>query len=670
MANPAREIRIAVMGVTGSGKSTFINMASESNLPVSRGLESCTREVQTSRPFVVSGRVVTLIDTPGFDDTTRSDTDVLSMIAACLSNTYEHGSRLAGVIYMHRISDYRMGGKSKGNFKIFRELCGESSLKNVLIVTNMWSEVKREIGEAREAELASKDKFFKPLLEKGARMLADALSSPHIRPSREIVDEHKPIEKTAAGSELRRALEEQADHHKEEIRNLRAGMEAAMRAKHEERRGELQGELEKKQQECLRIEKNSQHMAAEFVAERARLEARILQMEDEHQKQLQALEGLQCDVARVLSEKEKQESLHIQNQRDIIAAKQEEDERRTRELEEERKARALAEESLQKRLQSLQDDMEKTRTAKEIGDIAHAEEVKRERERLAALEAEQQRQSSAMEAAKVERAREEAERTRLQEEFAQREKEFEEVKASHAQEAEGAATKQAEENARTHLLEQQELARQREELARMQREMEEAYATREPEAALTSRQTEEDARVRLLAEKHEAKLREAEAHEKRLQDELLRLRREMEEAAQAEERRKQEEAAAAKKVEEDTQSHIVVLQKRSRLLEEKKNREEENRRRMEEELARLTQLVSRSEEQRANLAEQVGQKEESERNKSQQLEEELTKARERAEAATGDRVLSFGVDFLIFAFVLVFVCWLVADPNMECHPRH
>ncbi|OJA17375.1 hypothetical protein AZE42_03889 [Rhizopogon vesiculosus] len=78
----------SVMGATGSGKSTFINKASGSSLPVGRGLESCTSEVRTSRPFVVSGRVVTLIDTPGFDDTTRSDTDILSMIAAYLSKTY------------------------------------------------------------------------------------------------------------------------------------------------------------------------------------------------------------------------------------------------------------------------------------------------------------------------------------------------------------------------------------------------------------------------------------------------------------------------------------------------------------------------------------------------------------------------------------------------------
>ncbi|KAG1876176.1 P-loop containing nucleoside triphosphate hydrolase protein, partial [Suillus subluteus] len=228
-----------VMGATGSGKSMFINKASESNLPVSSGLESCTSEVRTSRPFIVSGRVITLIDTPGFDDTTRSDTDVLAMIAAYLSRTYKHGARLAGVIYMHRISDFKMGGTSKRNFKMFRELCGESSLKNVLIVTNMWSEVKPEIGEARESELAGKDKFFKPAIEKGARMLRHdgTLESAHITLrylldshsaplaiQQEIVDEQMSIERTAAGSELRRALNEQADRNKEEIRNLRAEM--------------------------------------------------------------------------------------------------------------------------------------------------------------------------------------------------------------------------------------------------------------------------------------------------------------------------------------------------------------------------------------------------------------------------------------------------------------
>ncbi|OAX33477.1 hypothetical protein K503DRAFT_700337, partial [Rhizopogon vinicolor AM-OR11-026] len=222
----------SVMGATGSGKSTFISKASGSGLPAGHGLESCINEVQTSRPFVVSGRVVTLIDTPGFDDTTRSDTDILSMIAAYLSKTYEHGTRLAGVIYMHRISDFRMGGTSRRNFKIFRELCGETSLKNVIIVTSMWSEVTRDIGEARESELASMGKFFKPVLKKGARMLRHdgTVEAAHtilrylidsypttLRIQQEIVNEHEPIEQTAANYELRHALDEQAGRHKDEM---------------------------------------------------------------------------------------------------------------------------------------------------------------------------------------------------------------------------------------------------------------------------------------------------------------------------------------------------------------------------------------------------------------------------------------------------------------------
>jgi len=51
---------------------------------------------------------------------------------------------------------------------MFRQLCGESILRNVVIVTNMWGEVDRQVGEAREAEL--KDTFFKSSLEKGAQI--------------------------------------------------------------------------------------------------------------------------------------------------------------------------------------------------------------------------------------------------------------------------------------------------------------------------------------------------------------------------------------------------------------------------------------------------------------------------------------------------------------------
>lgn len=50
-------------------------------------LESCTPEVQLANEFTLDGRRVLLIDTPGFDDTTQSDTAILKKIATFLAST-------------------------------------------------------------------------------------------------------------------------------------------------------------------------------------------------------------------------------------------------------------------------------------------------------------------------------------------------------------------------------------------------------------------------------------------------------------------------------------------------------------------------------------------------------------------------------------------------------
>jgi hypothetical protein len=57
-----------------------------------------------------------------------------------------------------------MGGISTRNFKMFREICGENTLKNVVIVTNTWGAVSKEIGEAREQEEGN---LFQACLGKG-----------------------------------------------------------------------------------------------------------------------------------------------------------------------------------------------------------------------------------------------------------------------------------------------------------------------------------------------------------------------------------------------------------------------------------------------------------------------------------------------------------------------
>ena len=51
------------------------------------GFESCTDEIELADKFTLGGRSVVLMDTPGFDDTSKSDTDILKLIAAFLATT-------------------------------------------------------------------------------------------------------------------------------------------------------------------------------------------------------------------------------------------------------------------------------------------------------------------------------------------------------------------------------------------------------------------------------------------------------------------------------------------------------------------------------------------------------------------------------------------------------
>jgi len=119
------------------------------------------------------------------------------------------------------------------NFKIFQKLCGESTLRNAVIVTNMWGQVDLQIGEAREDELMREDIFFKPVFDRGAQIarnentVASAqdiirlVLDNHPRPLRiqeELVDEGKDISATSASEELYREINAQIKNRREEMR--------------------------------------------------------------------------------------------------------------------------------------------------------------------------------------------------------------------------------------------------------------------------------------------------------------------------------------------------------------------------------------------------------------------------------------------------------------------
>jgi hypothetical protein len=216
---------------------------------------------------------------------------------------YKSGSKLAGIIYIHRISDRRFSGIAGRNFKIFRQLCGETSLKNVLLVTNMWGNVPHDVGEAREGELASD--FFKPVLDKGARMVRhhNTEQSAHnvirtimnnhpivLQIQREIVDEHKDVANTAAGEEIDRELKEAAKQHEAEVKKAQEEMARALREKEEEARRQKEEEMRRMEEEMRRRREEEERIALERRQEIERVESEARRLEENARMERQRAE--------------------------------------------------------------------------------------------------------------------------------------------------------------------------------------------------------------------------------------------------------------------------------------------------------------------------------------------------------------------------------------------
>ena len=186
---------------------------------------------------------------------------------------------------------------------MFRELCGDTTLKNVILVTNMWSWVSREVGEAREKELIGN--FFKPALDKKAQLARhqNTAQSAHdiirkimnnhpvaLQIQRELVDEHKDILDTAAGEAVNRELNEQIRRHQAEMKAVREEMMQALKEKDEEARQELEQETRKLQQQIESIKRDSEGMAANYAAEKERMAARMREMGQEARRERQRVE--------------------------------------------------------------------------------------------------------------------------------------------------------------------------------------------------------------------------------------------------------------------------------------------------------------------------------------------------------------------------------------------
>lgn len=240
------------------------------------------------------------MDTPGFDDSTKTDTQILMEVADWLNRAYSADVLLSGIIYLHRIIDARIGGQASKvsrqavtnwelkfdllskSLRSFKRLCGEDAFRKVVLATTFWDQVNSDLGERREQELKSEWDYWREMMERGSQVLRHDQgrhSAKRIlkylidqrrandRPAplaiqREMMVERKPLSQTGAGAEMMSQLERQRLEYEKRLRDLRQDLEEAIASKDKE----LQARIEE-------LTKEAEAKKAQDEADKQKLDA-------------------------------------------------------------------------------------------------------------------------------------------------------------------------------------------------------------------------------------------------------------------------------------------------------------------------------------------------------------------------------------------------------------
>ncbi|KAK1832961.1 GTPase IMAP family member 4 [Podospora conica] len=223
-----RDVLIALLGLTGAGKTTFTMRASgNTELKVGHSIYPCTQDPQAVR-FALDGRQILLIDTPGFDDDDRSDVEILEDMGEWMSKQdfFNKGAtQLDGLILLHPVTMHRVGGSERRRTRLLQNLLGKAAYKRIVIATTMWERLRNEEDVAKGIE-GRKTDVWADLLDSGATYMKhyDSPDSAHriIRKIIELSERHGTLEpliknelaknrqfvKTTAGKSVKTDLED------------------------------------------------------------------------------------------------------------------------------------------------------------------------------------------------------------------------------------------------------------------------------------------------------------------------------------------------------------------------------------------------------------------------------------------------------------------------------
>ncbi|KAF8451221.1 P-loop containing nucleoside triphosphate hydrolase protein [Kalaharituber pfeilii] len=288
---------IAVVGATGVGKSAFIKqITNDTKIRIGTSLRSCTKTIEASMTMYETRQSrkyqLVLLDTPGFDDDEVSDADILEEIAAWLKLQHREGQKLSGLIYLHRITDERMGGQGYRNLQMLKALCGEESLKNVVLVTNRWEQLAdKKVGEKRlNEDLLGERGFWRSLIhhqathlpydgtpEKATAIIDRIIDySPTVLKIQDELAKGTALYETEAGEKVVSQIEKDLERRAKQVESLHAQVET----------------LKQKVEDANRLLRDYEKLCDKQAKEREALNARHGQDKDRLEKRIQELTAL------------------------------------------------------------------------------------------------------------------------------------------------------------------------------------------------------------------------------------------------------------------------------------------------------------------------------------------------------------------------------------------
>lgn len=255
--------------------------------------------------FQHKGRTIHLIDTPGINDTARTELDVLKEIAFWLSAAHDNGIQLNGIVYLHSIAVPKWAASCAKATTLLKAICGPQNYASIVLATTHWSSVPTEVGNKRHKELDESENMWGSLRKGGAELQyhsSGKLSAMKIinhlmaRPKctmaiqRELNSPGLKLSETEAGQEivelwgeqlsvLEREIREQTNLDLSDANHLRKQSMADLQKRFAIQQAYVEGSHITREQLHIEWEAKNQKQRRKWRRERARIEEEIEQIQ-------------------------------------------------------------------------------------------------------------------------------------------------------------------------------------------------------------------------------------------------------------------------------------------------------------------------------------------------------------------------------------------------------